>query len=159
MLRDKDIEEKMEYRFIVVLFYLKTPELVKIESELIASFDLKRRTKAVFKLILHMLKIFMLTNIVASGFFWISDISCDSHSDEEYCWVNQLKIQGIILKSHLWTYQYGFSLYWASTTMLTIGYGDITPSNLNEVVYTISAQFISCVLFGFSVNSIWNIVL
>lgn len=94
------MERDLIYRFIVVLFYLKTPELVKLENELIASFDLKRRTKAFFKLILLMLKIFMLTNIVASGFYWISDSSCNLHYEEtcktfdetieDYCWISQL---------------------------------------------------------------------
>lgn len=38
---------------------------------------------------------------------------------------------GDSLKNAEWVVQYAFSLYWASTTMLTIGYGDITPQNLS----------------------------
>ncbi len=73
------------------------------------------------------------------------------------CWVNK-KIMYGTLRDQDWTLQYAFSLYWASTTMLTIGYGDVTPQNIYEVVYTVSAQFISCVLFAFAVNEIWDIL-
>lgn len=65
---------------------------------------------------------------------------------------------GRTLSDSDWIIQYTFSLYWASTTMLTIGYGDITPANLNEVIYTVTAQFISCVTFAFSINEIWSII-
>jgi hypothetical protein len=51
-----------------------------------------------------------------------------------------------------------FSLYWASTTMISIGYGDITPLNQSEVMYTIGVQFVACFVFAFSINEIWSIV-
>lgn len=54
--------------------------------------------------------------------------------------------------------QYSYSLYWASTTMISIGYGDITPKNPTEVAFTIVIQFLSCLLYGYSINQIWSIV-
>ena len=157
ILRDKSTDP-ISYRFIVILFYLKIPEVFSIEKSIVSSFDLNRRIKAFFKLILLMVKIFMLSNIAACCFFYISDATCPMDACIDCCWIYQLKILGDPLKDADWSIQYTFSLYWASTTMLTIGYGDITPQNLPEAVYTVAAQFISCVLFAFSINEIWSII-
>lgn len=42
--------------------------------------------------------------------------------------------------------------------MISIGYGDITPLNQHEVVYTILIQFVACFVFAFSINEIWSII-
>ena len=42
--------------------------------------------------------------------------------------------------------------------MVTVGYGDITPSNPNEVIFVICTILISCGVFSYSFNSIGLIV-
>ena len=39
-------------------------------------------------------------------------------------------------------------------TMVTVGYGDITPTNNKELLVCIVSMFVSCGVFAFSVNSI-----
>lgn len=42
--------------------------------------------------------------------------------------------------------------------MATIGYGDIHPTNVKEMIYASIASFISCGIFGYSINQIGEIV-
>ena len=54
--------------------------------------------------------------------------------------------------------QYLYSLYWALTTLTTVGYGDITPSNNLERKYTLFALLVGALVFGFMLSSIGSLV-
>lgn len=50
--------------------------------------------------------------------------------------------------------KYIYSLYWAVSTIVTVGYGDITPRNEYEVVVTIFIELLGSALFGYLINVI-----
>jgi len=52
------------------------------------------------------------------------------------------------------TQRYVISLYWAITTMLTVGYGDIVPVNIIERIVNILGMLLGCGVFAYSMNSI-----
>lgn len=54
--------------------------------------------------------------------------------------------------------QYTTSLYWAFTTMVTVGYGDITPQNTKERLLTMCSMLIASGVFAYTLNSIGTIV-
>ena len=53
-----------------------------------------------------------------------------------------------------WRSYYLYSIYWAITTMVSVGYGDITPSNIVETSFVISSMIVGCGMFGYSINNI-----
>ena len=57
-----------------------------------------------------------------------------------------------------WFVKYTYSLYFAVTTMITVGYGDIVPTNAYEVVFVIFAMFVSCGVFAYSFNLVGDLV-
>lgn len=68
---------------------------------------------------------------------------------EEKNWVVRMGIENCS-----WGSQYIYSLYWAVTTIVTVGYGDITPQNEWEIIVTICVELSGSALFGYLINVI-----
>eukprot|EP00441_Pelagodinium_beii_P046607 CAMPEP_0197622410 /NCGR_PEP_ID=MMETSP1338-20131121/2738_1 /TAXON_ID=43686 ORGANISM="Pelagodinium beii, Strain RCC1491" /NCGR_SAMPLE_ID=MMETSP1338 /ASSEMBLY_ACC=CAM_ASM_000754 /LENGTH=1330 /DNA_ID=CAMNT_0043192143 /DNA_START=124 /DNA_END=4116 /DNA_ORIENTATION=- len=52
------------------------------------------------------------------------------------------------------THQYIAAVYWAFTTMTTVGYGDIHPRSDGERIYAIVAMIFGATMFGYIIGSI-----
>lgn len=56
-----------------------------------------------------------------------------------------------------WIEVYISSIYFSFITMITVGYGDITPQTYQEKLYVIVVTIISSGCFGYVINTIGNI--
>ena len=58
------------------------------------------------------------------------------------------------IQNQEWTQKYIYSLYFSSTTLLTVGYGDLTPTNSKEIIVVLFTQIIGIATFAYAVNQI-----
>lgn len=91
-----------------------------------------------------------LSHWMACIFYFVGDF--ESTTDPTN-WINN---SGIYLDTTM--EQYYSSLYWAFTTMTTVGYGDITPNTDNEKVFVMICMLIACGFFAYTVGSIGSIL-
>ncbi len=62
------------------------------------------------------------------------------------------------METAAWYYQYELSMYFMFITMLTIGYGDVTPYNTPERIYVIIITLIACGIFRYAINTVGAIL-
>ncbi|KAL4484472.1 hypothetical protein ABPG74_019649 [Tetrahymena malaccensis] len=64
-------------------------------------------------------------------------------------WIDFMNIQ-----NENWAVQYLYSYYFIIVTMITVGYGDVKPTNPLEVGVCIILMMTCCLVFGFTINQI-----
>ena len=132
------------------LFFLKISTFQEISNRILEKFLLKEK----FQNILALLKVFFVSILVAHLFacFWYltAEISVLTSQDS---WIIKA---GLIDSS--WNLKYLYSIYWAFVTMMTVGYGDITPQNEIEVIVCMISVVLGCGVYAYNINSIGMIL-
>ena len=95
--------------------------------------------------------IFFVAHWVACWWFFVGD------QDSAIFPTTWITYTGVINKST--SVQYITALYWAFTTMSTVGYGDITPFTIHEKIYTMFTMILGCGIFAYTVGSIGSLVI
>lgn len=57
-----------------------------------------------------------------------------------------------------WYERYVWGYYWATTTMLTVGFGDFAATNYKEAICLIFVEMISCISLAYNINCVGNLI-
>lgn len=99
---------------------------------------------------LELIKVF-LSNFFFAHFLAIILILMAQHSSHSWLHHNHLYDKP-------WSEQYIWSYYWATTIMLTVGFGDLTPINTTEVIVVIFIETFSCIFLAYNINNVGTII-
>lgn len=99
----------------------------------------------IYKLVKFLGTALVAVHIAACVWFFVARVT-DFSQDS---WV----VRSGYLEADVWT-QYLAAFYWTLTTMITVGYGDITPGNTLERLVTMLWMFIGVGFYTFTVGSL-----
>lgn len=141
------------YFVLKFVFFLRMRNFVSIYARFIERLNTKYIFKDSFVAFVNLsfISIFIL-HIFACFWFFIADINLQN--PDVTTWLHKLDLLG---EDTSITYMY--SLYWSSVTIMTVGYGDISPQNNFEVWFTIFAVFFGCGVVAYIISAIGNIMI
>ena len=137
--------------YFELFFFLKVFRLNEILVAFEAKLCLNDFYEGIFNLIKVVCKILYIAHIIGCIFHIIGSYMIHLHDKS---WLNL--INPMYLND--WTIRYIYSIYWSVTTLITVGYGDFTPQNQYEVMFTIFVILIGCGTFAYGINSVGSIL-
>ncbi|EGR30563.1 cation channel family protein, putative [Ichthyophthirius multifiliis] len=131
-----------------LLFLLRLVQVKHLINKLDENYQIQYKMPITFQLQKLLLVVLLVSHMCACGFHFILKYS----TEEQNTWIKNINAENTD-----WKERYINSLYFSFTTMITVGFGDIVPKNVNEKIYVIIVQVISCGIFAYVVNCIGSI--
>ncbi|EAR98950.2 cyclic nucleotide-binding domain protein (macronuclear) [Tetrahymena thermophila SB210] len=129
------------YAFLLLKIYQIQNSIIKVDTK----FSLSQRFPLSFQIFKLIFLVMVLAHLNGCIFHQVA-----KNVDESWVTKNNLKTAD-------WYELYINSVYFSFITMVTVGYGDITPVSIQEKVFVIFMVVYSCGFFGYIVSSIGNI--
>lgn len=135
---------------LILLFFLKVVSLLKISKRFTNRFQFNNKMKGIKELIVFFLLIILVAHLVSCFWFFVG---VKFHSLNTDSWITTYE-----LLDKPWQTQYLSSFYWSIVTIMTVGYGDVTPQNEYEKFFASYVILFGCMVLPYSVNSIGLII-
>ncbi|MEA5496308.1 ion transporter [Limnoraphis robusta] len=103
----------------------------------------------VIRMINLVVTIFLIDHWVACLWFFIGEVAQISGES----WLTNASLESARTST-----QYLNSLYWSITTLTTVGYGDITPTNDLEIVFTLVIMFLGVSMYAFIIGNVASLI-
>ena len=140
-------------RFLRTLRLFRLARLLKVDdliNQLTDSSDIDFGPSA--RLIMMIAKLVYFAHFLAC--FWFGVSLLGEAEGMETTWTREYDNGRVAEPDAPTDVKYMYSIYWALTTLTTVGYGDITPTNDIERVYTTFVLLSGALVFGFMVSSV-----
>lgn len=132
------------YKAIESIFLIKILKLRELISRVLEKLLLLEKTHYFMQLIKMIFFSLFAAHIFACLWYFTT-----LYEDSSSSWLAKA---GIVSAS--WKTKYIYSIYWALVTIMTVGYGDITPTNEIEIVVCLITIIFGCVLYAFNINNV-----
>ena len=140
----------------LVVRLLKVARLIRVfrVANILTKFESYLAVSPAITSLINFMKLLLINLIIAH---WIA---CLWHLAAllEFGKANQTWLTSYGIIDSDWKVKYIFSLYWATTTMITVGYGDITPATPAEKILAMITMIVAGGVFANTMNSINGIL-
>ncbi|KAL4506831.1 hypothetical protein ABPG72_001252 [Tetrahymena utriculariae] len=143
------IDENSYVAFILIIFFIRFIKFKAMYNSIEEKFQLSLRFPVSFTITNLILAITILAHVFGCIFQYIG---MKMHDSGHICWLDNAELidKGIVDR-------YIASLYFSFITMISVGYGDITPINNVERIFVTCMTVFSCGTFAYVVNVIGSL--
>ncbi|RHY28257.1 hypothetical protein DYB32_006106 [Aphanomyces invadans] len=138
-------------RFARLTRLLKLARLLKFNKNFTSVEDVIDLSPAASRVLMLFLQVCMIAHMSSCAFFFVGVTSEDMYDGAS--WIQQQNLGNSSLGE-----KYITSLYFAFTTMATVGYGDILPTTHVEVIYVTFYMLVGASVFGYIIGSMSSLV-